>query len=97
MTYTPDPNEIAAREERREAQRSRAQGVAPGNNPIRGTFSVWGSLKAVAEYDPVQSHHVTLDLSKPGLVVAYDEAGNAEIFAPAPGWYMNFVPDREGE
>lgn len=97
MTYARDANEIAAAEERRTRTQGAVQGAAYPP-VVRGTLSIWGRLVDMSNgVAPYQSDHVTLDLTKPGLVIAYDENGDAEIFVPTPGWYMNFVPDREGE
>lgn len=93
-----DANQIAREQERRE-ERVRLHEDAPARPIVRGTLSVWRTLGHMHEgRDPwIQSAHVHLDLNKPNMVIAYDERGDAEIFIPEPGMYLNFVPDREGE
>lgn len=105
MTYSKDPNQIAsefARREEREAllQPPRRVPPAPAALPT-GTLSVWTDIANMAVgRNPIhQSEGITLDLSRPGLVIAVTPAnGDVEVFVTQPGWYINFVPDRrEGE
>jgi hypothetical protein len=93
VNYIPDANDLAARQERREQKHLGAMG---GKAPVWGMFSVWQTLKEVDQgLDPWIQIHCFLELKDSGLIVAYDDDGNAEIYSPAPGWYMNFVPDRQ--
>lgn len=93
-----DATELAQEYERRE---ERHRSMSPGNAPVVwGTLSIWRSLHIVnAGEDPWwQSEEVNVDLSRPGTIITYDKNGDAEVFFPEPGWYVNFVPDRhEGE
>lgn len=99
MNYTPDANEMAARYARQEAEKHEALPPASSAPQVRGTLTVWKSLEAMIQGQSwlTQSHNVVIDLSRPGLLIAYDDHGDAEIFSLLPGWYSNFVPNREGE
>jgi hypothetical protein len=104
VNYAPDANEIAARNARRERAHRDAVAAETGTpvqvkpSVVRGKFSLWLTRHhALNDGAPIQSSHVTLDLTKPGLVIAYAENGDAEILVPSPGMYMTFEPDREGE
>lgn len=93
-----DANQIAQEQERRE--RAPQAKVVPNGRVVRGTLSVWRDITNAWEGDnpSTQAVHVSIDISRPGVLIAYDERGDAEIYYPEPGWYVNFVPDRdEGE
>lgn len=87
-----DANQIAREWERQ--QRSKQD---PVNFPIRGTLTIWASIEATAVGWLTQSNDVVITLKDSGAIVAYDLEGDAEIFYPVPGWYVNFVPNHEGE
>lgn len=100
MTYTRDPNQIAAEHARREEREFRDDPVRLRPQPVmRGTLTIWHSLQAMMhDQAPLaKSLNAVLDVSKPGLVIAYGPDGDAEIFAIQPGWYIFFEPNREGE
>ena len=90
---TRDANDLATLHEQRERKQHE------GKAPVRGTLTIWNDLSGmVAGDDPlIQCVHTTLDLSKPGLIIAYTEDGVAEVFAIRKGWYFNFLPDRSHE
>lgn len=90
---TRDANQIARDTERRE-QRHLNEGPF---QPRRGTLSVWDTLgDMINGLDPIyQSLHVTAQPLPCGWLVAKDENGDTEILVPNPGWYINFVPDRD--
>lgn len=92
---TRDANDLAQDYERRE--RREREGLQPKAH-VWGTLSVWLSQSNyVAGSNPDTQGHVTLDLSKPGLLLAYDEEGAAEIWVLSEFTVFNFVPDRAGE
>ena len=68
---------------------------APETQVVRGTLTIWESIPSMLVGDDwiAKSIHASLDLSKPGVLIAYEPDGAAEIFVLQPGWYMNFVPD----
>lgn len=63
---------------------------------VRGTLSLWDAVRdyATGEDPVVQSPGVTLDLSYPGMLLAYDAQGDCEIFTLSENQVFNFVPDR---
>lgn len=95
MPYQPDANEVA----RRQATREQREGAESGIRPVLGTLSYWTdvTLSAIGRDPTMQSPGVHIDIKANGMIIAYDENGDAEIFVPAPGAYLNFVPDRESE
>jgi hypothetical protein len=97
VTYTRDANELAAEASRREERYPERTAARPG--PVWGTLTIWPSLRGMHNGDGViaRSLHTHIDLSRPGLLIAYDDQTDAEIFAIVPGWYIRFEPDREGE
>jgi hypothetical protein len=42
-----------------------------------------------------QSEHVTVQHTAAGWIITQDENGDTEMLVPFPGWYFNFVPDRD--
>jgi hypothetical protein len=95
VTYRPDANELATREERR-ARSGEKTAVMTGYGPPRGTLTIWQSGDPGFSHT-YQSLRVTIDLKHPNQIIAYDDLGDAEIFMLEPGAYVNFVLDREGE
>lgn len=92
-----DANQLAEEAERREYRHRQEPAT---DVRIWGTLSIWRSLHiANAGEDPWwQCDDVNIDLTRPGIIIAYDRQGDAEVFYPESGWYVNFVPDRhEGE
>lgn len=83
--------EYARREER--AARQEPEGV-------QHLAKVWGHLTIFrgvgAETVIAEENDVLLDLSRPGLMIAYDREWNASIYVLNPGWYILFEPSREG-
>jgi hypothetical protein len=95
VNYTPDANEMAARYARQEAEKHESS--PPASAPmVRGTLTIWLG-------DPSGNHNfelkgVRLDLSRPGLLIAYFDDGDAQLHVLKPGSTMLFEPDRrEGE
>lgn len=96
MNYQRDANEIAQAAERRDRESLRERPL-PSPRIVRGTLTIWEKIQFSAD-DPIyQGYDVHIDLNKPGLLVAYDDNGDAEIFVLQPGWYINFVPNHAGE
>jgi hypothetical protein len=100
--YTRDPNEIAREFERKERAYEEAESVVPVRvTPTSppGTLTIWSSLWDLSDGKTwqTQSLRTRIQVKESGVIIAYDERGDAEIFYPQPGWYVNFVPDREGE
>lgn len=94
MNYTPDANEMAARWAREHKEQP-----AGHRSPTWGTLSIWPDIRSMANgLDPLLQSHCHIDIKDSGIIVAYDDNWDAEIFVPNPGWYINFTRDRdEGE
>lgn len=92
-----DANAIATEAEIRERRRAESRGPAE-RKPVWGTLSVWLSASNyLAGSNPdSQEEYCTIDLSKPGLMISYDENNAAEIWAIEPFMVFNFVPERTG-
>lgn len=88
-----DANEIAKEHEVRERRSTRGDGPT---KTLWGTLSVWLSQSNyVAGSRPDTQGYCTIDISKPGLLIAYDEEGGAEIWVLSDFTVFNFVPDRD--
>lgn len=104
-----DANQIAQEAARREGSAGFRESLQPPRpvglrddapKPKRGTLTVWQDVHRMQNSEPwlIQCRDVTVDLSAPGMIIARDERSDAEIFCVVPGWYINFVPNRdEGE
>jgi hypothetical protein len=95
-----DANQIAQETARREQTGQGWTKGYPRNPNPRGTLTIWSSIHVMKRGLDwmIQSEDVTIDVSKQGAIIAYDVNNDVEIFYTVPGWYVNFVPDRdEGE
>lgn len=93
-----DANQIARDLARDEERKTVTENQSP-YTPRRGTLTIWDSLGDMNnDVRPIAlSLHVTVQPLNSGWLLAKYENGDTEIFVPHPGWYIMFVPDREGE
>jgi hypothetical protein len=95
VTYRPDANELATREERR-ARSGEKTAVMTGFQVPRGTLTIWQDGNQAFDWTH-QVEDVTIDLKHPAQVIAYDLNGDASIFQLADMAVVDFVLNREGE
>lgn len=98
--YVPDANALAKQHERREHEALGDNTTTHAIPPPRGTLHIWrhvgdmtGGYDAALTFEDVTPP----DLTKPGVIIVYDEGMDAKVFFPAPNAYAEFVLNREGE
>lgn len=91
---TRDANDLAKDHEIRERQARRA--LEDQSPKIWGTLSLWLDSQAYVNGEDPDSQSIgTLDFSKPGLILVYDENWDVEIFVLSEKMVFNFVRDRD--